>query len=204
LKISISNLKMLLAVAVAACIAGCSAFAPVKGATAAYVLDKVPADVPHVASRPVSVAVLAPQGAALFATRRMAYSTAPHQVGYFSESEWALPPQQLLQPLLIDTLRRTGAFSEVVTAPQAGQTTFVLRTELLELKQDFTTDPPVSRIVLRVALERSATGQRIAMRELTAAEPLREKNARAGVAAANDAMEKVLRALAEFVITNAN
>jgi cholesterol transport system auxiliary component len=204
LKNSITVLRLLLALTITACIASCSAFSPVKGATATYVLDKLPRDVPHVAARPVSVAVQAPQAAALYATRRMAYSTAQHQVGYFSESEWALPPQQLLQPLLIDTLRRTGAFSAVVAAPQAGQSTFVLRTELLELKQDFTTDPPVSRVVLRVVLERSAGGQRVAMREFMAAEPLREKNARAGVAAANDAMEQVLRALAEFAIANAN
>jgi cholesterol transport system auxiliary component len=204
LKISIAILKLLLAVAVASCIASCSPFSPVKGATAAYVLDRAPADVPHAAARPVSVAVQAAQAAALLATRRMAYSIAQHQVGYFIESEWALPPQQFLQPLLIDTLRRTGAFREVVAATQAGQATFVLRTELLELKHDFTIDPPISRVMLRVALERSASNQQVAMREFTAAQPLREKNARAGVAAANDAMEQVLRALAEFVVANAN
>jgi cholesterol transport system auxiliary component len=194
------------AVGVALCAAlpaGCAVLTPVKSDTTAYVLSKVPVDVPRQgAAHPASWTVLAPEAAPLYATRRMAYSIEPYQVGYFNESEWALPPAQMVQRLLVETLRRMGYVSEIAAATQFGRNTFVLHSEILELKQDFSAEPATFRLAMRFSLERQATHQLIAARALSADEPIPEKTARAGVEAANEATQKLLRAFAGFAVEN--
>jgi len=189
-------------IAAAALSAGCSVFAPVRTETTTYVLDKVPAGVHTAAVGSPVISVPIPEVVPLYATRRMAYSTERHQIGHFNESEWALPPAQMIHPLLVETLRRTGHFAAVdAMAPARGD--FVLRTEVQEVLQDFTARPALFRLRLRVLLERGADHRLVAARELSATEPLHEDTARAGVAAGNEAMEKLLRDVAAFAVENA-
>jgi cholesterol transport system auxiliary component len=180
--------------------AGCSVFAPVRIDTTSYVLDKVPAgsNATAAAGSPV-LSVPMPEAAPLYATRQMAYSTEPHQIGHFNESEWALPPAQMVHPLLVETLRATGRFTVVdPAAPIRGG--FALRTEVLEVLQDFTVEPALFRLRMRVSLERGTDHGLVGARELSATEPLRENTARAGVAAGNQAIEKLLRDIAAFAV----
>jgi cholesterol transport system auxiliary component len=192
---------LIFGLAAAALSAGCSVFAPVRIETTSYVLDKLPTGLQATTAGPSVISVPLPETAPLYATRRMAYSTEPHQIGHFNESEWALPPAQMIHPLLVVTLRRTGRFAAVeAIAPLRGS--FVLRTEVLEVLQDFTAQPALFRLRLRVSLERGTDHGIAATRELSATEPLRENTARAGVAAGNEAMEKLLRDVAAFAVEN--
>jgi len=196
-------MRSALVLALAAAAAGCSVFAPVRIDTTSYVLDKVPAgsNAAAAAGSPV-LSVPVPQAAPLYATRQMAYSTEPHQIGHFNESEWALPPAQMIHPLLVETLRRTGRFT--VADPAAPiHAGFVLRTEVLEVLQDFTVQPAQFRLRMRISLERVPGRGLVAASEFAANEPLRENTARAGVAAGNQAIEKLLRDIAAFAIENA-
>lgn len=189
-------------IAAAALSAGCSVFAPVRTETTTYVLDKVPAGVHTAAVGSPVISVPIPEVVPLYATRRMAYSTERHQIGHFNESEWALPPAQMIHPLLVGTLRGTGRFTVAdPAAPVRGG--FVLRTEVLEVLQDFTAQPALFRLRMRVSLERGADHALVAARELSATEPLRENTARAGVAAGNEATGKLLRDVAAFAVENA-
>jgi cholesterol transport system auxiliary component len=191
------------ALAAAVLSAGCVLFTPVKTATAIYVLDKVPAGLPAGAALHATLSVPMPDASPLYATRRMAYATQPHQVGYFTESEWALPPTQLIRPLLVETLRRSGRFDDVDAAAALPRGEFILRSELVEFTQDFTSQPAVFRLRMRFALERADSHRVAATRELSAIEPLRENTARAGAMAANDAVEQLLRELAAFAADSA-
>jgi cholesterol transport system auxiliary component len=188
-------------VAAAALSAGCSVFAPVRFEITSYVLDKLPVGLQATAAGPSAISVPMPEAAPLYATRRMAYSTERHQIGHFNESEWALPPAQMMQPLLVETLRRTGRFA-AVDAAVAARANFTLRSEVLEVLQDFTVQPALFRLRMRVSLERGADRGIVAARELSATEPLRENTASAGVAAGNEAMEKLLREVAAFALEN--
>ena len=192
-----------LVVALAAVLStGCTVLAPVKTGAASYVLDRVPADLPRQAAHPRTLRVLGPEAVPLYATRRMVYSSRPFEVGYFNESEWALPPAQMIQPLLVETLRRAGYVVETASAPQSGPHAFSLRTEILDLRQDFSAEPATFRIAMLFSLRRQATHQLVTAKELSASAPIREKSAYAGVVAANEAIEKLLRALAEFAASN--
>jgi len=188
--------------AAAALSAGCSVFAPARIETTSYVLDKVPAGSRATEPGASLISVPVPETAPLYATRRMAYSTANHQIGHFNESEWALPPAPMIRPLLVETLRRTGRFT-VADGGLPVRAGLVLRTEVLEILQDFTLQPAQFRLRMRVWLERGTDHAIVATRDLSAAEPLRENTARSGVAAGNEATEKLLRDVAAFVVQNA-
>ena len=183
---------------------GCALLSPVKIETQKNVLSKVPIDVPSEKTRPATLLVLAPETNAIYDTTKMAYTTESYQIGYFSQNEWAETPSQMIQPLIVQTIRNTGFFSEVVSPPHFGRHTFALRTEIQELKQDFTSDPATLQLAMRFDLSREATNKITATKELAVQEPMREKTPYAGVVVANDAMAKLLRELAKFIVDKAD
>ena len=192
---------------VALCIilfSACSPFAPVKIATQKNVLSSIPLDLPTEKTRSATLLVLAPETKPSYDTTQMAYTTQAYQIAYFSEHEWAETPSQMMLPLIVTTLRNTHYFREVLSVPHFSRHTFVLRTEILELKQDFTSEPAMLQLAMRFNLSREATHQVIATKEISVREPMRERNPYSGVVAANEAMAKTLRELASFVVEKAD
>jgi cholesterol transport system auxiliary component len=172
--------------------------------TKKYVLNSIPLDLPREQTGSASLLVLVPETDPIYATTQMAYTSQAYQIAYFSQSEWAETPSRMIQPLIIETLRHTRYFSEVVASPDFGRHTYALRTEILELKQDFSSDPAILHLTIRFSLSREITNQVIATKELSVQEPLRERNPYAGVVAANGAMTNVLRELAKFTVEKAH
>jgi cholesterol transport system auxiliary component len=76
----------------------------------------------------------------------------------------------------------------------------VLRTEVVELTQDFTQEPPQARLALRVRWLDAGTGQLVAARDVVQREVMRQKNPAAGVQAANEAAAKAMREVARFAL----
>ena len=191
---------------IALCVAilsGCALLSPVKIDTKTNVLSNIPLDLPSEAIHSATLLVLVPETAPIYATTQMAYTTRAYQIAYFGQNEWAETPSQMIQPLIVTTLRNTHYFSDVLSPPQFDHHTFALRTEILELKQDFTSEPAMLQLTMRFYLSREATNQVISSKEVSVREPMRERNPYAGVAAANEAIEKVLRELARFIIEQA-
>ena len=147
--------------------------------------------------------VLRPEARPVYDTMQMAYTLRPHHVAYFGRNQWGETPAQMLQPLLVRALEQTGHFSAVLAPPHAGAYTYALRTEIVELLQDFTQEPPVLRLVLRVRLSDGPSDRTLATREIALRETMREKAPYAGVVAANEAMARALRELAVFVLGQA-
>ena len=179
---------------------GCALVAPPEPAIVSSLLDQMPAQVPQHARGSATLLVYTPQARAAVDTTQMAYALRPHQLAYFARNEWAETPPQMLQPLLVRTLEATGAFRAVVTPPQTGGSTLGLRTEIVDLVQDFGDDPPVLRFSLRAVLSDEAGNRTIATHEWTLREPLPQKTPGAGVLAGNEAVARVLRELAAFVL----
>ncbi|GAB3465038.1 hypothetical protein GCM10027321_29600 [Massilia terrae] len=182
---------------------GCTALSPVDVSTQKYVLNRVPVDLPIEQTHATSLFVLAPESDRVYGTTQMAYTTQAYQIAYFSQNEWAETPSKMMLPLIVATMSNTHYFSEVFAAPDFGRHTFALRTEILELKQDFTAQPPMLKLTMRFYLSREATNEIIASKEVSMRETMGEKNPYAGVVAANEATEKALRELAAFVVEKA-
>jgi cholesterol transport system auxiliary component len=183
-------------------LAGC-ALAPAEPPSSSFLLDQVPRDVPHRARSATTLLVFTPDARPSIDTTQMAYTLRAHHRAYFAHNQWAEAPPQMLQPLLVRTLEATGAFSAVVGPPHRTVSTLGLRTEILDLVQDFSQEPPVLRLVLRARLSDEAANRVLGAREIRIDEPLVQKAPAAGVQAANEAVAKALHELASFVLEKA-
>jgi len=141
---------------------GCSLLPP-RPEPVRAMLAETPDDVPHGRRHSAVLLVLPPATSPAYDTTRMAYSIRPYQLGYFRDHEWAETPAQMIQPLLVKTLQQTGIFVAILTPPESGHISYALRTDILELVQDHTVNPPVLRLALRLQLL-DASGQPIAPR----------------------------------------
>jgi cholesterol transport system auxiliary component len=180
--------------------AGCTVFSPINIDTKKHVLNNVPLDLPSERTRSTTLLVLVPETLPLYATTQMAYSTEIYQIAYFTKNEWAEAPSLMIQPLVVQTLRNTHYFSEVLTPPYFGPHSFGLRIEILELRQDLTSEPATLRLAMRLSLSRDAMNQVVATKDLSVSQPMKERNPDAGVVAANEAMSILLRDVAKFVV----
>ncbi|GAB2603248.1 hypothetical protein GCM10027034_40400 [Ramlibacter solisilvae] len=190
-----------LALCAAALAAGCSSLlAPAAEAPLAIaMLDTLPQDIPRASCRAPLVRVERPESRPAYDTTRMAYTQQPHQIAYFSSNEWAERPAQMLHPLLVRALEATGCI-RVIVPPDGGPASYILRTEVIELTQDFSEEPPKARLALRVRWLDAVSGNLLATREIAQREPMRQKTPGAGVQAANEASAKVLRDVARFAL----
>lgn len=192
--------KALASLASGLLLAGCALAPAADPPMTASLLDQVPADVPRRAVTGATLLVLPPQARPAIDSTQMAYTLRPHHLAYFAQNQWAETPPQMLQPLIVRTLEATGAFRAVLTTPPAGSDTLALQTEIVDLVQDFTSEPPVLRFSLRARL--GDDSRALATKEITVRETMQQKTPYAGVVAANAAVAQALRQLAGFVLDN--
>ena len=163
-------------------------------------LDRMPPDLPRATQQlAATLIVYPPQARPLVDTTQMAYTLRPHHVAYFSQNQWAEPPPRMLHPLLVRALDGTGRFGSVLAPPAVGAA-YALRSEVLELVQDFSQQPPVLRLVLRLALADERNNRSLGTREVRLQETMQDKAPYAGVVAANAAVARALREAADFVL----
>ncbi len=179
---------------------GCSVLPPPAEESQKAVIATIPADVPQGMVHTTTLLVFPPDTRPLYDTTQMAYTAKPYQVDYFSRHEWGETPSQMLLPLLVKTLENTHSFSAVLTPPWRGPYSYALRTEILELTQDFTENRATLILSLRLLLSEGATGKIIATRNVSVREPMQAKTPEAGVDAANRAAATALQQTARFVL----
>jgi cholesterol transport system auxiliary component len=177
----------------------CSLLYPETIETKTEVLNKIPLVLPARKTHAATLLVFAPDSQPIYDTTKMAYTITPYQVAYFSQHEWGETPSQMLHPLLVQTLENAHFFKAVITPPYSGSYSYALRTEILELIQDFTSDPVALQLSLRFQLRDGATDTVIATQEIQVREPMEKKTAEAGVLAANNAVAKALLQLVKFL-----
>jgi len=181
-------------------IAGCTLLSPVSNDTQKEVINQLPQTIPQHEPMGATLLVLPPQASPVYDTTRMAYTKQPYQVAYFSHHEWGAPPAQMLLPLLMATMENTRYFSAVVSPPYSGKYSYVLRTDLTELIQDFTTEPAAVQLSLRIQLSDGTTGRILGSREIVLREPMQQETPYAGVVKANAATAQALQQVAGFVL----
>ena len=139
-----------------------------------------------------------PKAAAGFDTQRMMYTRAPHQLEYFARNEWIDTPAQLLRPLMISAIEKTGAFNAVLTKQSVIASDLRLESEVIKLVQDFNTRPSHVQFTLRVNMIDNATHRIIATQELNERVTTNTDNPTGGVLAANVAINLALDKLSIF------
>ena len=167
------------------------------------------------ASAPAAAAVVAaaasaptlivnpPQAAAGYDSSRIIYIRQPHQLQYFSESEWVDTPARMLAPLLVTALQHSGAFKAVVSSPSAAAGELRLDTEIVRLQQDFDVEGGSAvRFTLRATLVDNINRKVRGAREFEASVAA-GADAYSGVLAANSAVQTVLMQVAAFAAESA-
>jgi cholesterol transport system auxiliary component len=104
----------------------------------------------------------------------------------------------MLEPLLVQTLQNTHYFHAVVTSPFLGQYDYMLKTEILDLRQDYSQGYRVFKLSIRAQLIRTSTGRVIATKLINVAEPMPACTPYSGVQAGNRAVARALREIAVF------
>jgi cholesterol transport system auxiliary component len=123
---------------------------------------------------------------------RIAYLKRPNQLHYFARSQWVEPPARMLGPSLARALERTGRFQAVTEVALGSRPGLRLESEVVRLQQEFTVRPSRVRFTLRLELADVAAHRIIGTRELEAVAAAPSDDAAGGVAAANDAVTRVL------------
>ena len=156
--------------------------------------------VPPARARPcLSLRISSPTAAPGVGSARMAYSQEANRLDYFAYHAWVDAPAKMLSSLMTRTLESSGLFGAVVSGSPEVRTQLRLDSELLRLQQEF--DGSDSRLLLdvRVALvdvpSRTLLGSRSFSYSITAG----AANPEAGVAAANQAADRFVADLEEFL-----
>ncbi len=175
-----------IAVLLAGLAAGCGSARPVKY----YALDPgpVPTSAPS-AVYPVSLLVARITTSHLYRDDRLVYGSGPVQLGVYSDHRWAQTPADMVQDLLISSLRSSGQYRSVSRLGSSARGDYVVRSNLDAL---YEVDRPalVARFAMRVELFDSKAGGIVWVGNYSHDEPVNGKN----VAAVVEAMNSNVRA----------
>jgi len=155
---------------------------------------------PDAATRPRTLLVAAPRAAPGFDTEHMVYLRRALQIDAFAQNQWVAPPAQMLAPIMVRALQRSGAFQAVLMAPSATASELRLDTELIRLQQDFSVSPSQVRVTLRAVLIDPATRRVLAWRELDRSLPASSDDPYGGVQAANRVVRELMAELVLFCV----
>lgn len=139
-----------------------------------------------------------PKATAGFDTQRIMYTRAPHQLEYFARNEWIDTPAQMLKPLMISAIEKTGVFNAVLAKQSVVASELRLESEVIKLVQDFSTKPSHVQFTLRATMIDSVTNKVIALREFDERVDAKSDNPIGGVLAANVAVNLALSKLSVF------
>lgn len=192
-----------------ALLGGCSALRPSDTQAAAFYALEAPqvtapapavdAPAPPYRALPALI-VTSPRAASGFDSQRIIFVRNDHQLEYFAHSEWVDTPARMLGPLLAAALEKTGIFGAVVLTPTSANADWRLDTEIIRLQHDFRTTPSRVQFTLRAYLVDERARSVIAWREFHGEAVSATESPKGGVAAANQAVQNVLKQLAEFLV----
>jgi len=176
---------------VAAIAAGCSATRPTKY----YVLDAPAAPAaPTEAPIPVRLIVGHVTGSRLYRDTRLVYGTSSVQLGTYEYQRWAAPPVDLLQDMLVASLRASGQYRSVSRLGSNARGDYIVRGHLDALDE---IDKPAlaARFTFQLELFDPTTGTTVWSGSYNHDEPVQGKQVSDVVEAMNRNVEAGLRQL---------
>ncbi len=184
---------------IALTLSACSPFSPVVLPTINnYMLNQAATQKIAVRAQHKTVLVAIPTASPGFQSTQMIYQLKPYQLQAFSKNAWIAPPAQMLQPLIVQSLRNSGVFHAVIAAPTVVSTNERLVVHLLQLQQNFIVRP--SRIEMAIQVDViNKNNKAIASRRFTQTVLCKQDNPQAGVIAANLATQMILQQMVRFV-----
>jgi cholesterol transport system auxiliary component len=181
-------------------LSSCSLFSPVPNPNTTYMLNTLPHNIPVSHVRHGTMMVAASDTVPVYNTVDMAYTTSPYQVAYFAKSTWAETPAQMLKPLMVQTLNKTHHYRVVTSTETAGQSDYVLHTQIVDFRQVFTLGSSAVHIMMSAQIVNTNSGHVIATKVFKVVVPAPQNSPYGGVVAANEATAEMLRQIAKFCV----
>lgn len=144
--------------------------------------------------------VSAPTASPGYETKKMLYNKKPFEISAYAKNQWAGPPAKMLQPLLIQRIRDTGYFYAVVAPPLSANKNWLLKTNLLELRQDFTRSPSCIHMAIQADIIDKSNNDVIDSKVFTTSIITTKNTPYGGVIAANEATRYLLDDIAQFCV----
>ena len=196
--------KLMLLMMLTATLGACSSLAPVKVPTQ-NTFTLTAANQKQLTTKPTALTLLinAPQSNTAYQTTKMVYAEKPYQLQYFAYNRWITAPNEMLQPLLLQSFRNSNYFRAVVGAPFYSFTSLRLDSQLIDFKQQFLANHSQFQMKLQITLSNN-TNNRILFSKLFQASISANANPQAGVIAANQATQQILQDAVSATITYLN
>jgi ABC-type uncharacterized transport system auxiliary subunit len=137
--------------------AGCGATRPVKY----YVIDTPTAPANTSATQyPVRISVGRISSSQLYRMDRIVYGSGPVQLGTYTNERWASIPADMIQDLVVSSLRSTGQYVSVSKLGTSSRPDYIVRGNLISL---YEVDQPelVGRFALRLELYDPKSGNTV-------------------------------------------
>jgi cholesterol transport system auxiliary component len=147
-----------------------------------------------------ALVVAIPTAAPGFDGARIVYVRRPHELEFFSRSEWVDAPARMLAPLLVRALERSGRFQAVTEARSAAAAGLRLESAIVRLQHEFTVRPSRVRLTVRVQLSDVLSRRVLGAREFEAVEEALSDDPYGGVVAANRAVRRVLDDIVAYCV----
>lgn len=150
----------------------------------------------------VSILVSQPEAMAGNQTEQMHYIQKPFELSAFVHNAWVSSPSNMVYPLIIQSLQKTGYFSAVASGPYVEKADYRLDTQIIALQQNFLGTPSVTEFVAKVMLTHIEDNRVVSSRIISERINCPTDTPYGGVIAANKATQAFTARLSEFVITN--
>ncbi|WP_019217992.1 ABC-type transport auxiliary lipoprotein family protein [Legionella tunisiensis] len=141
-----------------------------------------------------------PDSVAGYQTEQMLYIQKPFELSSFANNAWINPPADMLFPLIVQSLQRSGYFYAVASTPHSEHTDYRLDTQLIALQQNFLRKPSVLDLVVKVTLTHVSDNRVVASKVISQHVCCPMDTPYGGVVAANRATESLTAEIANFVV----
>jgi cholesterol transport system auxiliary component len=148
-----------------------------------------------------SILITAPEAVTGYQTNQMLYVKKPYEISSFANNAWIGPPADMLYPLILQSVQRSGYFYAVASSPNAEQTNYRLDTQLIELQQNFITTPSEITLTAKFVLTNVLNSKVVASKVIKEHVRCPTKSPYGGVIAANLATKKLTEQLSKFIVT---
>lgn len=136
-----------------------------------------------------------------YQTEEMLYVDKPFQLESFAKNAWKSPPADMLYPLMVESLQRSGYFYAITTNLYSEHSDYRLDTELLKLEQNFLSKPSTIQFSVKVVLTHVEDNLVLGSRIMSYSIPCERDTPYGGVLAANKASQQFTAAVTDFVIS---
>ena len=136
---------------------------------------------------------------ARFNSVRIAYSLNPHEIAYYTQSEWADTPGNMLLPLLVNGLENSGRFSAVISDDSSVIADYALDFNLHELMHYIRGNKKYVKLQVRLQLIDLRKRTVLGTENISLEKAVTENNANGAVLAANQLVKPLVEKMQKFV-----